>query len=268
MGAQAFANYTIAYHVIENAAPFDVVFLNGNLASSRWWQPTLEALKSTPGYSAARNKGRIILFELPGCGESSTINGELSVPEITQQYIDLAKKLNVTSAGLVGHSTGGLLSCWLLALAPEIFKKALLLDPVGAQGIQFEDLVLEKYEEMKASPELTAAIIAFTIHNCDQTSDHFQKVIAPDTFKSVNQVGSKMIRALRNYNSEDTIKKIKGSVMILFGEKDVLLPKADAQALAQMIPNAKFMEVPDTGHCLNVENPKLMASYIQEYLFQ
>lgn len=268
MGAQTFANYTIAYHVLENAAPFDVVFLNGNLATSRWWLPTIEALKTTPGYSATQNKGRILFFELPGCGESSSVEGDLSVPEIVQQYIELAKKLKVTNAGLVGHSTGGLLSCWLMAQAPEIFKKALLLDPVGAHGIHFEDLVLDKYEEMKASPELTAAIIAFTINNCDQTSDHFQQVIAPDTFKSVNQVGSKMIRALRDYNSEDIIRKIKGPVTILFGEKDILLPKADAQALTNLIPDSQFLEIPDAGHCLNVENPKLMASYIQEYLFQ
>lgn len=265
MALHTFENYSIGYTVLENSAPVDMVFLNGNLATSRWWLPTVEELKTQ--FAGRELSGRMIFFELPGCGDSSPVQGDLDVPTIANQYLELLKVLNVKSAHIVGHSTGGLLSCWLMAKAPEIFKRALLLDPVGAKGIQFDDVVLEKYEEMKASKELTAAIISFTILNCDTQSAYFQQVIAEDTFKSVKQVGSRIIRALRGYNSESVIKNVKADVTILFGDKDILLPKADAQALTHLIPNSRFVEVAGAGHCLNIENPKLMAQYLRDYLF-
>jgi 3-oxoadipate enol-lactonase len=257
-------NYTIAYSVTENAWTQDLVFLNGNLATSRWWMPTIEALK--PLVANTPKTGRFIFLELPGCGDGSLLVADLNVGEIVDSYMALLNSLNVKKAALIGHSTGGLLSCLMMAQNPEIFVKALLLDPVGAKGIQFEDSVLEKYEEMKTNRELTAFIIGFTIHNCDTQSAFFNDIIVEDTMKSVNNAGSRMIRALRGISFEEEIKKIKTPTTVLFGEKDILLPKADAQDLAKIIPVSKFIEVPEAGHCLNIENPRKMAEFIQAEL--
>ena len=257
-------NYSIGYSVTENAWSHDLVFLNGNLATSRWWMPTVEALK--PLATGAKT-GHLIFIELPGCGDSSHFTTGLEVNEIATTYNSLLKALNVQTASIIGHSTGGLLACLMMAQKPEIFKKALLLDPVGPNGIQFEDSVLEKYEEMKTDRELTAFIIGFTIYNCDTKSAFFNEIIVEDTLKSVNNVGPRMIQALRGINVENEVKKVKAPTTVLFGEKDVLLPKADAQKLAELITVSKFVEVEGGGHCLNVENPQRMAEYIKAELY-
>lgn len=256
-------NYALNYSVSENAWNHDLIFLNGNLATSRWWMPTVEALK--PLASGAKT-GRFIFLELPGCGDSLPLTTDLDVKEIASNYISLLKSLNVKNASLVGHSTGGLISCLMMAQAPELFQKSLLLDPVGPNGIQFDDSVLGKYEEMKTDRALTAFIIGFTIHNCDTTSSFFNEIIVEDTMKSVNNVGSRMIKALRGADFEDEVKQIKTPTTVLFGELDVLLPKADAFKLTQLIPLSKFMEIPGAGHCLNIENPTQMAQLIHSEL--
>lgn len=266
MAVYSAEKYSVGYTVQENAAPHDLVFLNGNLAASRWWLPTVEQLKAN--FSGQELNGRMIFIELPGCGEgASEITGDLDIPTIAQQYMDILKSLNVTSGFIIGHSTGGLLASWIASLAPETFKKVLLLDPVPATGIQFDDLVLKKYEEMKTDKNLTAAIIAFTIYNCDTDSAFFKDIILEDTYNSVNKLGAKIIRALRGFDSTEQLKKIKADVTVLFGDKDVVLPKEETRQLTQIIPTSRFIEVPNAGHCLNIENPKLMASYIQQYLF-
>lgn len=252
------ADYAIGYSVIENAWNHDLVFLNGNLAASRWWMPTIERLPKTTGHS-----GRFIFIELPGCGESSAVTTDLDVKQIAEHYLALLKKLNVRSAGLIGHSTGGLIACLMMAKETALFSKALLLDPVGARGIQFDDSVLEKYEEMKTDRKLTAFIIGFTILNCDTESPFFNDIIVEDTWKSVKKVGSGIIRALRGQNFESEMKEIKTATTVLFGEKDFLLPKADAVALSRLMTGGKFIEVPDAGHCLNIEDPARMAQFIQ-----
>ena len=263
MATYSSQNYSIGYTVTENAWSHDLIFLNGNLATSRWWMPTVEALMPL---STTPKTGRMIFIELPGCGDSSALTQDLDVNEIATTYLSLLKTLNVQKASIIGHSTGGFLSCLLMAKAPELFNKAMLLDPVGAKGIQFEDSVLDKYEEMKTNRELTAMIIGFTIYNCDMKSAFFNEIIVEDTLKSVNNVGPRMIKALRGINFESEIQKIKTPTTILFGEKDILLPKADFLRLAELIPTAKTIEVPDAGHCLNIENPQKMAEFIKAKL--
>ena len=255
-------NYSLAYSIKENAWTHDLIFLNGNLATSRWWMPTVEKIKPTGPHSP----GRMIFLELPGCGGSSALTAELDVHEIVNSYLEILKFLKVSQASIIGHSTGGILSALMMAKRPELFKKALLLDPVGPQGITFEDSVLEKYEEMKTNKELTAMIIAFTINNCDQDSEFFKKIIVEDTFASVQKVGSRMILSLRNLNTENEVKKVKTPTIVLFGEKDFLLPKAHAELLAQTVQNGIFREIPGAGHCLNIENPAKMAELIQTEL--
>lgn len=256
--------YAFAYNVIENAWAHDLVFLNGNLASSRWWMPTVDSLKAiTPVDS---KKGRLVFIELPGCGDSPQLEVDLNPAEIASQYLKLLESLSVTQASVIGHSTGGLLASLMMAERPSLFKSALLLDPVGAKGIQFDDSVLDKYEEMKANRDLTAAIIGFTIHNCDTNSSFFQQVIVEDTLKSVRNVGSRIVKALRGYQSEEKLRKVTTPTTILFGEHDILLPKADAQQLTTIMANAQFIEVPGHGHCLNIENPVKMATYLKTYV--
>lgn len=256
--------YAFAYNVIENSWPHDLVFLNGNLATSRWWMPTVDSLKNA--FPAETKKGRFIFIELPGCGESPQLESDLDPADIAKQYLRLLETLNVTKASIIGHSTGGLLAGLMMAEKPNLFKSAIMLDPVGAKGIQFDDSVLEKYEEMKTNRDLTAAIIGFTIYNCDMASSFFQTVIVEDTLKSVRNVGSRIIKALKGYNSEATLKKVTTPTTILFGEHDILLPKADAQQLAALMAKAQFVEVEGNGHCLNLENPQRMASYIKTHL--
>jgi pimeloyl-ACP methyl ester carboxylesterase len=258
-------DYSIAYTTIDQAWSHDLVFLNGNLATNRWWIPTVEHLHSmAPG---PQKKGRLILIELPGCGDSAPLEKDLNTVEIANQYLELLKSLNVEKTSIIGHSTGGLIAAMMMSKKPEMFDRALLLDPVGPQGITFENSVLEKYEEMKTNRTMTAMIIGFTINNCDMGSAFFNDVIVTDTQKAVQNVGARMILALRDKTFEAELTNFKTPTTVLFGEKDVLLPKAHAQALASMNPNGKFVVVPGIGHCMNIENPRLMAEFIKNELY-
>jgi 3-oxoadipate enol-lactonase len=258
--------YSIGYNIIEKAAPYDFVVLNGNLATHRWWHPSLEQVK-TLWPKTSELTGRIIFLELPGCGESPAIDTVVSIPNLISTYTELLQNLKLNdNARIMGHSTGGLLACHLMAQTELKFAKSLLLDPVGPSGIQFDDSVLNTYEEMKANKELTAAIIAFTILNCDTTTDFFKNVILEDTFKSVKGTGSLMIQALRGLDSTSIYKNIKTPITVLFGDQDILLPKQDAEKITQLVPNSEFILLEGVGHCLNAENPKKMGQMIFEHL--
>ena len=60
--------------------------------------------------------------------------------------------------------------------------------------------------------------------------------------------------------------KINVPTLVLVGEKDVLTPPAQAEALAQAIPNAKLVTIPDAGHIANLEDPAAFNVALLDFL--
>jgi pimeloyl-ACP methyl ester carboxylesterase len=182
-------------------------------------------------------------------------------------FISQIRALNRGPMHVVGHSTGGLIAALMLAQAPELFKKAVLLDPVGAQGITFDRSMIKAFEQMKIDRNLTGVVIGSTIHNNDSQSDFFNQVIVEDAFLAVKSVGHWVLEALDGLDVRAKLADVKHPVLVLHGEYDKLLPLADSQALAALFPNGKFAILPDQGHCANVENPEKFVDEVRRFLF-
>lgn len=255
------------YEKIDGILPESTLFIHGNLASNRWWYPTEEIYRiKSKGKSL---QGSMILAEFKGCGKSPvpTSQDEVDMHKFADEYIQLVKKLNVGPVHLVGHSTGGLIAAIMMAKEPQLFKRAVLLDPVGAKGIQFDESMLGAFAAMKNDKQLVATVLASTIYNCDQQSDFFKKIVVEDAFHAVQTVGVMVLRALDGLDVQDELKKIRNQVLVLHGEHDLLLPQEESKAMATLIKNARFEVIKGRGHCLNAESPAHFVSIIDDFLF-
>ncbi|WP_246845231.1 alpha/beta fold hydrolase [Bdellovibrio sp. NC01] len=257
----------INYEIIEGVVPENVLFVHGNLASNRWWYPATEVWKK----QAAGKKlpGSLIFAEFRGCGKSSAPkdSSEVNMHTFAQDFISLVKKLDRGPVHLVGHSTGGLIVALMLAKEPTLFKKAILLDPVGAQGVTFDKAMIAAFEQMKVDRNLTAAVIGSTIHNNNPQSDFFNNVIVEDAFHSVKAVGHWVLEALDGLDVRADLADVKNEVLVLHGEHDKLLPQADSEALAQLFSRGKFQVIEGQGHCANVESPEKFVAITNSFLF-
>lgn len=263
-------NTQINYDVFPNSVPETTLFIHGNLASNRWWMPTVEELKKRYSKSAT---GSVICVEFRGCGGSSApqSESEVTMDQFAEDFIGLVRSLNHSSSlgkiNLVGHSTGGLIAAMMLAKAPELFNKAFLLDPVGAEGVKFDNSMIQAFEAMKADKNLTATVIGSTIQNNNPESSFFKDIIVEDAFKSVKQVGHLVLKALDGLDVRESLKSAEHPVMVMHGEYDVLLPKAESEKLAKLFKNGKFETLEGCGHCGNVENTKLFVDKLTQFLF-
>ncbi len=259
----------INYDIFANTVPTTTLFLHGNLASNRWWIPSVELLKSQ--FSGQPNlTGSIICLEFRGCGSSTApqSESEVSMQTFADDFISVVRSLKVGPVNIVGHSTGGLIAAVMLATAPELFNKAYLLDPVGAEGVKFDPAMIAAFDQMKQDRNLTSFVLGSTIHNNDPENTFFKDVIVEDAFKAVKAVGHLVLKALDGFDATAQLKGVHHAVKVVHGEHDQLLAMSESEKLAKLFKNGQFEILPGCGHCANVENPKLFTHSVSQFLFK
>ncbi|OFZ31793.1 MAG: carboxylesterase [Bdellovibrionales bacterium RIFCSPHIGHO2_01_FULL_40_29] len=258
----------ISYDVFPNTIPTTTVFLHGNLSSNRWWIPSVEMLKAKYA-TISDKKGSIVCVEFRGCGKSSDpkSESEVTMQNFANDFIMLIRSMNWGPVNLVGHSTGGLIAAMMLAAAPELFNKAYLLDPVGAEGVKFDEAMIQAFDQMKVDKNLTAAIIGSTIYNNDATTSFFKDIIVEDAFRSVKAVGHLVLKAIDGLDVRSQLKEVTHPVKVVHGEFDQLLSRVESEKLSQLFKNGQFEVLMGCGHCANVENPKQFTQSLSDFLF-
>jgi pimeloyl-ACP methyl ester carboxylesterase len=82
------------------------------------------------------------------------------------------------------------------------------------------------------------------------------------------QAGGVMRETMRKVISENLapeLAKIKMSVLIVWGEKDRVIPPEEGRALAKKIKRAELKVVPGAGHKLPYEKPARFTRLVAEF---
>lgn len=259
---------SIHFEVRPGCVEENIFFIHGNLASNRWWQPAESVWRSRS--EGSQLKGSLIYAEFRGCGKSSPprASSEVDMRTFARDFIALIKDEGLAPVHLVGHSTGGLIAGLMLSMEPSLFKRAVLLDPVGAMGVKFDSGMIAAFDAMKTDRALTATVIGSTIRGNNPESEFFQTVIVDDAFAAVKSVGHLVLQALDGLDARAEMKRVQAPVLVLHGEHDQLLSVDDSRAYTDLIPGSTFALLPDCGHCANIERPELFVSQVEEFLFR
>jgi pimeloyl-ACP methyl ester carboxylesterase len=259
--------FVMNYEVHPGMVPRTTLFIHGNLASNRWWYPAQEIWQQKArGQNFA---GSLIYAEFRGCGKSTVPRNESEVDmhRFADDFIALVRSLNLGKINLVGHSTGGFIVSLMLAKAPELFSRALLLDPVGPRGVQFDKAMIAAFEQMKVDKDMVAVVLGSTIYKNDPQSEFFQSVIVEDAFSAVKAVGHLVVKALDGLDIRKEVSQVAHPVLVAHGEFDKLLDVEASREMSTVLQNAKFLIIEGQGHCTNVEAPEKFVSIAQEFLF-
>ncbi|MCM2282571.1 MAG: alpha/beta hydrolase [Bdellovibrionaceae bacterium] len=259
------SGFTMNCEIVPATLPMDTLFIHGNLASNRWWQPAIALWNQS---APPRREGRAILAEWRGCGQSSepASEADLSIDVLAADYIRLLEALNISRVCLVGHSTGGAIGLMAMLQRPEFFHRAVFLDPVSATGIELDETMSAAFRHMGTDRAVLENRLGATIWGNDFASPFFQDLVA-DAYGVSRHNWLGVPRALQKFDVRERLAQVQTPILVAHGEHDVTLPIEKSKHMAEGLGNGAFLEIKGQGHCTNIENPKLFTSICNEFLY-
>ena len=215
------------------------VLVHGLAASWRWWEPVVEALAATL---------RIHLVDLPGFGSA---RGRAFVLADAPAFVRaLIAQIGLERPHLVGHSLGGAVCARVAALWPETVDRLVLAAPAG---------VLERRRAIRYALPLAAAV--------RQARPRFLRVLLSDSLRAglptVYRAGAQL---LADDELRDELASIAAPTLLLWGERDPLVPLALAAHYQRAIPVARLVVLEGAGHVSMVERPDAFARAVLDFV--
>jgi pimeloyl-ACP methyl ester carboxylesterase len=226
-----------------------VVFIHGNLGCLDWMNLVWPRLPEDI---------HVFAFDWRGCGDSDKPlpTADYSNYSITQHAFDMIaaiRKLGIKKCCLANHSTGGI----------GLFRSM-------KENYEFAYSIMAGTSPSLFTPESMQAgrVPQFRDTATQEQRDLFKLIVDKTRVLSDGIWFGTPINLTKEYHSGELKKKqkkIKHQHLILWGEKDVWIPRGDLEEMARERPNCELKILPDIGHCMNLEDPAGLAQMFVEY---
>lgn len=250
-----------------------LIFIHG---LSGCWQNWLEQL---PHF--ARNQ-RVVAVDLPGFGQSEMPAADISMSSYADAIGALMTELGIDTAQIVGNSMGGFIGAELAIQHPARVERLVL---VAAAGLSIESIRTERTTGLRHRAE---NMVFFGLGHVASHSHHValrsrlraalllivaahpSKLPGPLAAQQVLGSGkpgfSDALEAMCRYPLRDRLEKISCPTLILWGDKDRLVPVKDAAIFEQLIPDSRKIVYKDTGHVSMMERPARFNDDVRAFL--
>jgi pimeloyl-ACP methyl ester carboxylesterase len=250
-----------------------VVLLHGLLMDSSLWDEPIADLSTDH---------RCIAPTLPLGAHRQPMSGDLSLPAIARLVEELLDRLDLHDVTLVGNDTGGALVQLVLAGKPERVARAVLVSceafdnvPPGLTG---KVLVLSG----RLSPRLFGAFmqqlrlravrrlpIAFgwlTKRGDAATARWIRPVLAS---REIRRNTVRMLRAIDGRavaEATAALPSFHRPALVVWAAEDRVMPPEHGRRLAELLPDARLVEVSDSYTLIPLDQPAELAAAVRSFL--
>jgi pimeloyl-ACP methyl ester carboxylesterase len=244
-----------------------LVLIHGTSSSLHTWDSMVASLPEK----------RCIRLDLPGFGLTGPDpKRDYSIQNAGKIVDELLQNLQVDSCIIAGNSLGGFIA-WSYALGYPRAKKMILIDAAGFNsGTKGKNLAFQ-LARMPVVSQLIKVITPRSIvrKSLEQSYGDPSKVtdVLVDRYFELNcRTGNRQALLdrfkLRFTGDTSRIKEIQIPALILWGQKDQLIPVSQADKFEAALPNNQKIIYPELGHVPMEEAPKLVANSIRNWLNQ
>jgi pimeloyl-ACP methyl ester carboxylesterase len=216
---------------------------------------------------------RTIVYDQRGTGRSRVPDERYGIGELAA---DAAEILGGRAAHLVGFSMGGYVAL-VLALAQPDLARSLVLAGTGAGGpgrVPRPSHVREAFENALGLPpeEFGRKTMPYTFSPGwpESHPERFEEILAarlahptPDA-----TIEAHVAACYRFYAEAVEVERVEAPALVVHGAVDLIVPVENGRALAQRLPNARYIEFAGRGHNLMLEDPRLFNAHVLAFLLE
>ena len=218
-----------------------VVLLHGGLANSDYWGQQVAAL-------AKHHK--VIVVDSRGHGRSTRDERPYSYDLMSDDVVALLDHLNIKKADIVGWSDGGIIGIDFAIRHPTRVNRIFSFAPnTKTSGVK---------PDTEKNPVFASYI--------ERAGNEYRKLSkTPDQYDAFVEQISHMWATQPNW-SDDDLRKITAPVLIVDGDRDEAIVREHLEYIANTIPNAGLLILPNTSHFAFIQAPKEFNEAILNFI--
>ena len=223
---------------------------------------------------------RVVAMDLPGFGLTPAPKVDrISITGYGRCVNALCDKLGLGEVHLVGNSMGGYVAAEVAIQFPERVSRLVLVSAAGissAETLQAPILTFgriatalatnsaARHRKLAARPLTRHASLALVARHprllkADLAFEGF--------FKGAGKPGfDDALRASLDYDFRDRLPEVKVPTLIVWGERDSIIPVRDADEFERLIDDSRKVVMKDTGHIPMAERPQAFNDVLVKFL--
>jgi 3-oxoadipate enol-lactonase/4-carboxymuconolactone decarboxylase len=246
----------------EESGPADgePVVLSGSLGSDRrMWDPQVEPLVAA-GF-------RVIRYDHRGHGASPAPDGPYTVAELAADALALLDRLKLPQVSWVGLSLGGMVGMWLAENEPSRLSRLVLCctsASLGPASMWQERARVARTSGMStlAGPAVERWLTPGFIESHPDTASWLRDMVAGHSAEGY----ASCCTAIETMSIVDDLSTISVPTLVIAGADDPATPPEHGQRIADAVPGARLVVVPDAAHLGNVQQPTAFTGLILDHL--
>jgi poly(3-hydroxyalkanoate) depolymerase len=248
-------------HVQERGEGEPLLLINGLGANTDMWAPLA-------GHFPDR---RVLLFDAPGAGRSSTPHYPVTVGELSELAVAVLDNRGVETADVLGYSYGGAVAQQLAFEAPERIRRLVLAATnygvgslLGSPQAMFILSTPFRYYSKTYFLRIAASLYGGrTARNIDV---RHRMMSSRSKFPPSSLGYTLQILGGSTWTSRHFLHRIESETLVLSGDDDPLIPVCNAESLADRIPNATLELVERAGHLFLCDDAGRMSQRIRNFI--
>ncbi|MBI2430688.1 MAG: alpha/beta hydrolase [Candidatus Levybacteria bacterium] len=200
---------------------------------------------------------RVYAPDLPGFGSEPLVNKIMTLDDYVNFLHFFIKKHKITSPVIIGHSFGGRVAikyCWQI---PQEVSKLII---TGVPVIRRDTIKMKLAYIMavvgglvlKTFPLKVQQAMRKLLYRLIGEWDYYRAGPLKQVFKNI--ISEQLI---------EYVKNLQVPVILVWGREDRITPCSDVEKIKRLIPGARSVIIPNTGHKLPYLNPGKFFEAIQ-----
>jgi branched-chain amino acid transport system permease protein len=243
---------TMLHYIRKGRGTDKILFIHGNAASANWWGPVMDRLA---------DDFDMLAIDLAGYGQSGPGPEDVTIEYHGRQVAQILHELEFTPCVVVGHSLGGAVAMELAATMPRDMLAMVLVDSAPITPMAPFDVDL--LTQMVANDTLLQnALKATFVREIDAD---LQAVLMADCLQARAAFLPNSL-ALTKCDFTTRTKDFHKPVLVVWGEKDLVISWETAQQSKNAYANSRFAMLEQAGHNPQVEVPGEFSSLLKEFI--